>query len=88
MIAPDNGRLYVLLRQVEGPRWCVIRQLLRDRKLSFFDRLATARPYDEAVRVAVSSAKRMGLTLVIQAEGMMPRPFNPVSDAVKPGGVA
>ncbi|WP_428968791.1 hypothetical protein ACQR50_14115 [Sphingomonas sp. Xoc002] len=88
MSGSEDKTLFVLLRQVDGPRWCVIRQVLSGKKLSFFDRLATARPYGDAARVAINSAKKMGLTLVIQADGQMPRRFNYVTDAVRPGGVA
>ena len=78
--------IMIVLRQVEGPRWCVVRRVLRDGRSHFLDRLATARPYPAAVRVAVESAKRTGLVLAIHADGKRPRRFHPMSDLPENGG--
>ncbi len=77
---------FVLLRQVEGPRWCVVRHALRDGKTHFVDRLATARSYPAAAQIAIASADRMGLILAIQADGKRLRRFDPITDAPNVGG--
>ncbi|WP_294211368.1 hypothetical protein [uncultured Sphingomonas sp.] len=73
--------IIIVLRQVEGPRWCVVRRGLRDGRGYFHDRIATARPYADAARIAVESAKRTGQLLAIHAHGMQPRRFDHTRDA-------
>jgi hypothetical protein len=73
--------IIVVLRQVEGPRWCVVRRALRDGRGCFHDRIATARPYADAARIAVDTAKRTGQLLAIHAHGMQPRRFDHTRDA-------
>lgn len=83
MTAPS---IIIVLRQVEGQRWCVVRRAMRDGVGYFHDRIATARPYADAARIAVDSAKRTGQLLAIHAHGMQPRRFNAVIDIPGNGG--
>ena len=70
----------ILLRQVEGPRWCVVMHRVRGRKLEFLARIATARPYQAACRIAVSTAQSSHLRLATQAAGERPRRFDSLRD--------
>lgn len=65
----------VVLRQVEGPRWCVVEHIIRDGKRRFAARIATAREYGPACLVALDAARRRNLTLGIEANGQRIRRF-------------
>jgi hypothetical protein len=66
----------IVLRQVEGPRWCVVEHVIRDGKRRFAARIATAREYGPACLVAVEAARRRRLALGIEANGKRIRRFN------------
>lgn len=74
-------KTFIVLRQVGGPRWCVVTHGVRDGKRQFLNRIATAREYGPAARIAMDSARRMGLPLGIEGNGMMIRGFDPKRDA-------
>ena len=84
MTLASKRNLCVVLRQVEGPNWCVVRRELRGGKLSFVNRIATARPYRAARPIAVEFAKAEGLHLAIEATGKRIRRFDPVHDIQEP----
>lgn len=84
MTAASKRNLCVVLRQVEGPNWCVVRRQLRGGKLSFVNRVATARPYKVACAVAIGTAEAEGLHLAIEASGAPLRRFDPVHDTQEP----
>jgi hypothetical protein len=65
-----------VLRQVEGPRWCVVQHGIRDGRRVFVNRIATAREYAPAARIAMDSARRMGLHLAIEGCGKLIRRFD------------
>lgn len=71
---PLPNRL-IVLRQVEGSRWCVVHHEVHDGKRRFAGRIATAREYAPACRVALAEAKRSKLPLGIEATGEWLRPF-------------
>jgi hypothetical protein len=71
----------IVLRQVEGPRWCVVQHGVRNGRRVFVGRIATARDYAPACRIAMDSAKRMGLHLAIEGCGKLIRRFDPKHDA-------
>lgn len=82
MSAPDN---LIVLRQVEGTRWCVVRHTRKDGKRVFAARIATARDYAEAARIAMEAAFKLGLSLGIEGNGMMLRRFDRERDMPAPG---
>lgn len=84
MTAASKRNLCVVLRQVEGPNWCVVRRELRGGKLAFVNRIATARPYRAAWPIAVEFAKAEGLQLGLEATGKRLRRFDPVRDMQEP----
>lgn len=84
MIAASKRNLCIVLRQVEGPNWCAVRRQLRGGKLSFVNRVATARPYKVACAVAIGTAEAEGLHLAIEATGAPLRRFDPARDKQEP----
>lgn len=75
----------IVLRQVEGPNWCVVRHEVRDGKRLFAGRIATAREYGLAYKVAMEAAWRARLPLGIQGNGERLRPFSIHRDIPKQG---
>lgn len=82
-----TGRKIILLRQVEGARWCVTVRAIVDGKPEFVGRVATARPYIDACRAAVSAAEARRLPIAIQANGKTPPRLLP-GDGHGRGGAA
>lgn len=81
MNAPAKPRTLIVLRQVEGPRWCVVRHELSGGKRVFAGRIATARDYAPAARIAMATAAKMRLHLAIEGNGKLLRKFDPKRDA-------
>lgn len=82
MNAPDS--VFVVLQQVEASVWCVVRRRLQDGRPTFASRVATARPYNAACRIAVDTAKAESLNLGIQAVGSEMCRFDPQYDMREP----
>ncbi len=76
--------LFVVLQQVERSKWCVVRRRLQDGKPTFASRVATARPYDDAYRAALETAKAENLRLAVQSTGAALRRFDPLRDMREP----
>lgn len=76
--------LFVVLQQVERSMWCVVRRRLQDGKPTFASRVATARPYSEACRAALDTAKAENLRVAVQATGAELRRFDPQRDVREP----
>jgi hypothetical protein len=72
----------IVLKQVEGPRWCVVEHHFRDGKRLFAGRFATARDYIQACHAALQASKRTKLPIGIEATGGRLRPFMPKRDMV------
>ena len=83
MTRPQN---IVLLRQVDHSRWCVTVRDVIDGKPVFVERIATARPYLDACRAALSASEARRLILAIQWDGKRPRVFNRVTDMIEGAG--
>ncbi|MBI0475746.1 hypothetical protein D9601_10320 [Sphingomonas sp. MA1305] len=88
MTVPTN---LVILRQVEGTRWCVVRHTFKDGKRVFAGRIATARDYAEAAPIAMEAARSMRMSLGIEGNGMMLRRFDrerdmPAPESKRPAG--
>lgn len=66
----------IVLRHVDGSRWCVVQHEWNDGKRSFVARIATAREYDPAARIAIAAAAKMRLHLGIEGNGHPLRPFD------------
>lgn len=81
MTRSAKPRMMIVLRQVEGPRWCVIQHAVENGKRSFVSRIATAREYADAVRIAAVTAAKMRLPLTIEANGKALRRFDHRQDA-------
>lgn len=74
----------IVLRQVEGPQWCVVRWILRNGKFAFAGRIATARPYEAACRAALSAGAVERLPVGIRASAAKTRRFDPQRDMQEP----
>lgn len=85
MTAPVKPRMMIVLRQVEGPRWCVVQHEVQNGKRSFVARIATAREYGPAVQIAAIAAAKMRMHLAIEANGSALRRFDHKRDAPKLG---
>lgn len=75
-----EGRRLIVLRQVEGPHWCVVEHVVRAGKRRFASRIATAREYGPACLAAVEASRRRWLPLGIEANGQRIRRFDEVRD--------
>jgi hypothetical protein len=82
-VNPPVG-LFVVLQQLEPSVWCVVRRSLVDGRPTFASRVATARPYNAACRIAVDTAKAENLHLGIQALQTKMRRFDPDYDMREP----
>lgn len=76
--------LMIVLRQVEGPRWCVVRWRWLGNAFDFAGRIATARPYDVARDAAIGAAKAERLPLGIRPVRGSARRFDPRRDMREP----
>lgn len=74
----------IVLRQVEGPQWCVVRWNFRNGQFAFAGRIATARPYDAARRAALSAAAVERLPIGIRPSAAKTRRFDPQRDMQEP----
>jgi hypothetical protein len=83
MTQPRN---IILLRQVDRSRWCVTVRDVVGGKPAFVERIATARPYLDACRAALSASEARRLLLAVQWEGKRPRVFNRITDMVEGAG--
>lgn len=84
MTVASKRNLCVVLQQVDRSNWCVVRRQLVGGKLSFVNRIATARPYKPACALAVGTAEAEGLRLVIGVTGKPLRKFDPAHDMREP----
>ena len=82
MTAPDS--LFLVLQQLERSSWCVVRRRLQNGRPTFASRVARARPYSAAYKIAVDTAKAESLHLGIQAIGAAMRQFDPQYDMREP----
>jgi hypothetical protein len=80
MRAPTYRPL-IVLRQVEGLQWCVVRHRFEGAKRVFDARIATARPYARAYQAAIEAATLQRLPLGIEANGAKLRRFDAERDA-------
>lgn len=87
MSALTKPRTLIVLRQVEGPRWCVVQHSIHNGRRVFVSRIATARDYAPAARIAMASAQHMGLHLAIEGSGKLIRRFDMKRDAPAAGAV-
>lgn len=71
-----EGRRLIVLRQVEGPQWCVVEHVVRAGKRRFASRIATAREYGPACQAAVEASRLRWLPLGIEANGQRIRRFD------------
>lgn len=76
--------LLIVLRQVEGPQWCVVRWRLRNGRFAFAGRIATARPYDAARVAALGAAAVERLPVGIRPSHAKTRRFDPQRDTQEP----
>ena len=74
----------IVLRQVEGARWCVIRRQIRNGRPVFAGRIVTARPYEAACRAAIQAARIERLALGIETNRAGLRRFDPRHDMQEP----
>ncbi|MEN2787561.1 hypothetical protein ACFOKI_02925 [Sphingomonas qilianensis] len=81
MSAMPRYRPLIVLRQVEGTQWCVVRHRFEGAKRVFDARIATARPYARACQAAIEAATLQRLPLGIEANGVKLRRFDPKKDA-------
>lgn len=79
-----SNNAYIVLRHVDGPRWCVVRRCLRQGKQVFAGRIATARPYEAARLTAVQAAKAERLALGVETNRTRLRRFDPKLDMQEP----
>lgn len=79
-----SNNAFIVLRHVDGPRWCVVRRCLRDGKQVFAGRIATARTYEAARQTAIQAAKAERLVLGIETNRTRIRRFNPQLDMQEP----
>jgi hypothetical protein len=84
MTVASDRNLCVVLQQVDRSNWCVVRRELRGGKLSFVNRIATARPYKPACALAVGVAEAEKLRIVIGVAGKPLRRFDPQHDMREP----
>lgn len=82
MSAPNSA--FVVLQQAEPSTWCVVRRRIENGNPTFASRVATARPYDAARRIAVDTARAEGLHLGIQTIGKAMRRFDARNDMREP----
>ena len=85
MTGSAKPRMMIVLRQVEGPRWCVVQHEVQNGKRTFVARIATAREYGPAARIAAITAAKMRLHLAIEANGKALRRFDHKRDAPNMG---
>ncbi|MEH3159825.1 MAG: hypothetical protein PGN08_13385 [Sphingomonas taxi] len=71
----------IVLRQVDGTRWCVVQHAVKDGKRAFAGRIATAREYEEAARIAIATSAKMRRHLAIEGNGKLLRRFDWKRDA-------
>ncbi|WP_267395239.1 MULTISPECIES: hypothetical protein [unclassified Sphingomonas] len=72
----------IVLKQVEGPRWCVVEHHFHNGNRLFAGRFATARDFIPACHAALQASKRTNLPIAIEATGGRLRPFKPLRDMV------
>ncbi|MEN2787858.1 hypothetical protein ACFOKI_15880 [Sphingomonas qilianensis] len=80
MTAAPRYRPLIVLRQVEGTQWCVVRHRFEGAKRVFDARIATARAYALACQAAMKAANAQRLPLGIEANGVKLRRFDPARD--------
>jgi hypothetical protein len=66
----------IVLRQVEGSRWCVVEHVIQNGKRQFVGRIATAREYGPACMAGLEAAQRQRLPFGIEANGQRLRRFD------------